>query len=211
MAVIVLTATIHFRFPGAQRRCSRVLAFLYGRWGRLGVFGPRRAPQEQPDPLPATVRNSRKTSRMADKSKTRWRERKRALLARSEWCRKSRTRSSANIENSHSRVPRTVRMVRSAYPVLCWPRPCSDAITRKKATNGEAPARRGIAATAWGDSTLCRMTPVWDGRASGRVSFVTSFDYESGCRAFSPEYRGGEPNRPFPQNQAMLRREALGD
>jgi hypothetical protein len=93
-------------------------------------------------------------------------ERKQELLARSELCRQSIEAEFRNVETATAWIPRTVRMVRAAYPVLIVAAPLLGyAFTRKKKrSEQEAPAGRGIAATAWaGYKLFRRMKPVWDG------------------------------------------------
>src|SRR6266853_1408440 len=96
-------------------------------------------------------------------------ERKRELLARSELYRQSLEAEFRNIETATAWVPKTVRMVRAAYPVLMLAAPLLGyAFARKKRrpSNGEAPApsSRGIVASAWaGYKLFRRIKPLWDG------------------------------------------------
>jgi len=99
-------------------------------------------------------------------------ERKRELLARSALYRQSLESEFRNIETATAWVPKTLGMVRAAYPVLMVAAPLLGyAFARKKrrSPNGEAPssnsasASRGIVATAWaGYKLFRRIKPVWD-------------------------------------------------
>jgi len=96
-------------------------------------------------------------------------ERKRELLARGDLYRQSLESEFRNIETATAWVPKTVRMVRAAYPVLMFAAPLlgyTFARKKRRASNGEAPAppARGLVATAWaGYKLFRRIKPIWDG------------------------------------------------
>jgi hypothetical protein len=99
-------------------------------------------------------------------------ERKRELLARSELYRQSLESEFRNIETATAWVPKTIGIVRAAYPVLMVAAPLLGyAFARKKrrSSNGEASTSRGIIASTWAGYKLFRkFKPVWDQLRSWR-------------------------------------------
>ena len=94
-------------------------------------------------------------------------ERKRELIARSDLYRQSLASDFRNVETATAWVPRTVRVVRAAYPVLMVAAPLFGYVfARKKLRRDDkAPLNgsRGMVATAWAGYKLFRqIKPIWD-------------------------------------------------
>lgn len=94
-------------------------------------------------------------------------ERKRRLLARSDACRASLADECQNIRIATGWVPRTVRTVRSIYPVLLIAIPLIGYLFARKRPaappQNHAASKRGLIASALAGYRLYRQVkPVWD-------------------------------------------------
>src|SRR5436309_1582801 len=99
-------------------------------------------------------------------------ERKRQLLARSEYCRQTMVMQVRDLKTATAWVPHTVRVVRTAYPIILLAVPFLSYLFARKRSHRPAVAvessrRRGVIASALAGYKFFRqMKPVLDGLRS---------------------------------------------
>lgn len=109
---------------------------------------------------------------MADKVES-LAERKRELIARSELYRQSLQESVSDIKEATAWISRSVRAVRSIYPVLLLALPLVGLIVRKKGLlrKPPPPPRKGLLSkAAMGLKIFRTVKPFWDGFRQGQRS-----------------------------------------
>ena len=93
-------------------------------------------------------------------------ERKQQLLARSDVCRRSIDAELRHIKTATAWVPKTIGIARTAYPAFLLAAPLLGYLfgrKRRLPLSLNAPARRGMAATAFAGYKLFRkVKPYWD-------------------------------------------------
>ena len=99
-------------------------------------------------------------------------ERKRELIARSESYRQSLQASLSDIKETTAWISRSVRTVRSVYPVLLLLMPLAGLIVRKKGLRKRLPPpKRGLLSkAAMGLKIFRTVKPFWDGFRQGQKS-----------------------------------------